>query len=292
VPADQRPDYHKWVRFYFDFCDKYGHSPAAPTSLGPFLTKLTSKNQSVGRRSQASAAVRLLIQAAPEPVGTPPPLPATPASSPRSILNRQPSGLGQALRARSSPLPPPAARAAQPPPPPPTAQRPSPQPPRATRQDRPIAPVSPIGWRPESSSGFGLHCAWAPGLLAAGVPRPGGGDPPPELLDQDPGSLKSKVQSRGATRHSNSRLQQLRRSRWDPDGKFNIGSHPAPDRAEGRAGASPEPPRSTLDLDRGYYGEAPVGLWRNDRAVEDATPPIPPKTAKNRNPLCKCYNHR
>jgi hypothetical protein len=102
VPADQRPDYHKWVRFYFDFCHKYGHSPAAPTSLGPFLTKLASKNQSVGQRSQASAAVRLLIQAVLEPVATPPPLPATPAPSPRSILNRQPSGLGQALRALNS----------------------------------------------------------------------------------------------------------------------------------------------------------------------------------------------
>jgi hypothetical protein len=62
VPADQRPDYHKWVRFYFHFCHKYGHSPALPTSLGPFLTKLASKNQSVGQRSQASAAVRLLNQ--------------------------------------------------------------------------------------------------------------------------------------------------------------------------------------------------------------------------------------
>jgi hypothetical protein len=25
VPAAQRPDYHKWVRFYLDFCQKYGH---------------------------------------------------------------------------------------------------------------------------------------------------------------------------------------------------------------------------------------------------------------------------
>ena len=24
VPADQRPDYHKWVRFYFDFCARPG----------------------------------------------------------------------------------------------------------------------------------------------------------------------------------------------------------------------------------------------------------------------------
>ena len=60
VPADQRPDYHKWVRFYLDFCTKYGHSPALPTSLGPFLTKLAAKNQSVDQRNQASVAVRLL----------------------------------------------------------------------------------------------------------------------------------------------------------------------------------------------------------------------------------------
>ena len=54
VPANQRPDYHKWVRFYLDFCTKYGHSPALPTSLGPFLNKLAAKNQSVGQRSQAA----------------------------------------------------------------------------------------------------------------------------------------------------------------------------------------------------------------------------------------------
>jgi hypothetical protein len=29
VPPHQRPDYHKWVRFYFHFCAKYGHSPAS-----------------------------------------------------------------------------------------------------------------------------------------------------------------------------------------------------------------------------------------------------------------------
>ena len=36
----------------------------------------------------------------------------------------------------------------------------------------------------------------------------------------------------------------------------------------------PEPHRSTLDSDRGYYGEAPVRLWRNERAAVDAIPPI------------------
>ena len=64
VPAPQRPDYHKWVRFYFHFCYKYSQPPASPNTLGPFLTKLASKNQSVAQRSQASAAVRLLSKRA------------------------------------------------------------------------------------------------------------------------------------------------------------------------------------------------------------------------------------
>ena len=48
VPAPQRPDYHRWTRFYLDFCHKYGHSPRSPTSLGPFLGKLAAKNQAFG----------------------------------------------------------------------------------------------------------------------------------------------------------------------------------------------------------------------------------------------------
>jgi hypothetical protein len=39
VPAPQRPDYHKWTRFYFDFCQKYAHPPRSLTSLGPFLIR-------------------------------------------------------------------------------------------------------------------------------------------------------------------------------------------------------------------------------------------------------------
>jgi hypothetical protein len=43
VPADQRSGCLKRVRCCFDFCRKYSHSPALPTSLSPFLTKLASK---------------------------------------------------------------------------------------------------------------------------------------------------------------------------------------------------------------------------------------------------------
>ena len=79
VPAPQRPDYHKWTRFYLDFCHKYGLPPRSPTSLGPFLTKLAAKHQSVEQRHQAAHAISLLIAAQPEPSAS---LPVQPPDSP------------------------------------------------------------------------------------------------------------------------------------------------------------------------------------------------------------------
>jgi hypothetical protein len=72
VPAPQRPDYHKWVHFYLDFCQKYGHPPRSPTSLGPFLDKLAAKNQPVEARHQASQAIKLLLEGHAKPGPTPP----------------------------------------------------------------------------------------------------------------------------------------------------------------------------------------------------------------------------
>jgi hypothetical protein len=181
VPADQRQDYQKWVCFYLDSCTKYGHSPALPTSLGPFLTKLAAKNQSVGQRNQAAAAVRLLLQAGPEPSPTPAPRPATPAGRP-------PATLGRTSRARSSPPAAPSAESG------PAATATAG---RATANSRAgpghtpgtaDRPGCPIGWRPEHSPGRGPHAGtrlWARRLMGAGVPRPGGGDPAPELRAQD-----------------------------------------------------------------------------------------------------------
>jgi len=62
VADGDREDYRKWVRFYLDFCQKYGHPPRSITSLDPFLTKLASKSQPLDRRQQASDAVRLQIR--------------------------------------------------------------------------------------------------------------------------------------------------------------------------------------------------------------------------------------
>src|SRR6266478_1239270 len=69
IPELQRPGYRKWLRFYIDFCHTYGHSPTSASSLGPFLSKLASKKQSVENRNQAALAVQLQLGAAREPEG-------------------------------------------------------------------------------------------------------------------------------------------------------------------------------------------------------------------------------
>ncbi|HEY5812062.1 MAG TPA: hypothetical protein VIT23_05370, partial [Terrimicrobiaceae bacterium] len=63
ISEPERSDYRKWVRFYLDFCDKYGHAPRSGSSLRPFLAKLASKNQSTAQQQQASRAVKLLTAA-------------------------------------------------------------------------------------------------------------------------------------------------------------------------------------------------------------------------------------
>jgi len=47
----QRRDWLKWLRYYLDFCLKYGHGPREPESLQPFLHKLAGKEQGKERRS-------------------------------------------------------------------------------------------------------------------------------------------------------------------------------------------------------------------------------------------------
>lgn len=46
VPEGERRAYLRWVRFYLDFCQKYGHLPREAQSIDPFLAKLASKGQS------------------------------------------------------------------------------------------------------------------------------------------------------------------------------------------------------------------------------------------------------
>jgi hypothetical protein len=62
TPPAQRAVWLKWVRYYLDFCQKYGLSPRAEESLPPFLAKLTQKRQDASQRDQAARAVDLLLE--------------------------------------------------------------------------------------------------------------------------------------------------------------------------------------------------------------------------------------
>src|SRR5690606_19110888 len=57
MPRDQWRDYHKWVRFYLHFCQKYHHPAADSKSLTFFIEKLASKRQTAEQQAQAHCAV-------------------------------------------------------------------------------------------------------------------------------------------------------------------------------------------------------------------------------------------
>ena len=59
VPSRQHVDYRKWLRYYWDFCGKYGHHRLARATLPLFTAKLASRRQSEEKRVQASHAVEM-----------------------------------------------------------------------------------------------------------------------------------------------------------------------------------------------------------------------------------------
>ena len=59
VPVPQRSYYLKWLRYYLDFCQKYGLPPTDRRSFSAFDGKLREKNQSDDQRHQAHQAMAL-----------------------------------------------------------------------------------------------------------------------------------------------------------------------------------------------------------------------------------------
>jgi len=55
--------YKKWVRFYLDYCHKYGFPASHKDSLPPFLRKLREKRQTKIQQDQAADAIGLLYLA-------------------------------------------------------------------------------------------------------------------------------------------------------------------------------------------------------------------------------------
>ena len=77
----------KWLRYYLDFCHKYGHPPASRDSLPRFLDKLREKRQAPAQQDEASRAIAryyaILPPNAPQEPSAAPPrierIPSTPA---------------------------------------------------------------------------------------------------------------------------------------------------------------------------------------------------------------------
>ncbi len=61
VSSSHQGEYLKWLRFYHHFCRKYNHHIESENSLGPFLAKLESKNNSKGNIIMAKKAVELFL---------------------------------------------------------------------------------------------------------------------------------------------------------------------------------------------------------------------------------------
>ena len=62
-----RPDrghYLKWLRYYLDFCDKYGFNASDPRSLSGFMRKLEEKKQTNIQQEQAGKAVQIYYELA------------------------------------------------------------------------------------------------------------------------------------------------------------------------------------------------------------------------------------
>ncbi|WP_049794650.1 hypothetical protein [Methylomonas methanica] len=54
--------YRKWLRYYWDFCQKYHHDPHRRSSLPLFLKKLEQKNQTEQQCEQAHRALVLFYK--------------------------------------------------------------------------------------------------------------------------------------------------------------------------------------------------------------------------------------
>jgi integron integrase len=59
IPDQQRRDFHKWLRFYLDFCAKYASDPKLTVSFARFDDKLRSRGQSGLQTKQARRSIAI-----------------------------------------------------------------------------------------------------------------------------------------------------------------------------------------------------------------------------------------
>jgi len=61
IPQRNHSHYRKWLRYYLDFCQKYGFRPSDRNSLPHFIDKLAEKKQTEQQQNQAADAVSVYV---------------------------------------------------------------------------------------------------------------------------------------------------------------------------------------------------------------------------------------
>lgn len=84
VAVAQQPHYRKWLHYYWDFCQKYGHAPTDRQSFPAFRAKLRSKRQAAAQCHQAEAAIALSYELVGTAPTTEPPPPAAGGAMPKA----------------------------------------------------------------------------------------------------------------------------------------------------------------------------------------------------------------
>ncbi|WP_200278898.1 tyrosine-type recombinase/integrase [Rhabdochromatium marinum] len=108
VDQHHQPHFRRWLRFYLDFCHKYGKDPANAVSLDAFEEKLKCKGQAPWMRRQAGEAVALFWSlreegAARDPaVATPVPSGFVNGSGPAPVGPGPNSGVRSSAQARAA----------------------------------------------------------------------------------------------------------------------------------------------------------------------------------------------
>jgi hypothetical protein len=62
IPEGYHAYYLKWLRYYLDFCHKYGFNESNPQSLPDFIGKLKEKKQTAAQQKQADSAIRIYYE--------------------------------------------------------------------------------------------------------------------------------------------------------------------------------------------------------------------------------------
>ena len=62
IPQKYQIHYLKWLRYYLDFCHKYGLSESSPQNLSGFIRKLKEKRQTEAQQKQTNEAIHIYYE--------------------------------------------------------------------------------------------------------------------------------------------------------------------------------------------------------------------------------------